>query len=372
MNSNGDILATKDGGGSWQKQFHSDDYLRCVGFANLSRGWVGTLGRRRPGRLYQTRDGGKIWDEVKNLPAVRPPLICGLCVVNESVIYASGTNEPTSTPPAMIKSTDGGETWTGWDMTEHATILIDNFFSSPTEGWVVGGKSDKPNPTRDDLKPVVLHTQDGGKTWTNRIPDVQGFPFGEWGWKIQFLNEKVGFVSLENLKEAAILKTTDGGQTWVRLPVNDPQHNANLEGIGFVDEEHGWVGGWGTADFTGGFSSATSDGGRNWRDANEIGRFLNRFRFFGNPVTLGYSSGRTVYKYSSAPIPLAAFAIAQPTEILDTNELVEVSGPIEIAYTVPGAPGASRSISGIVSACMPACCWKRRTLALAGTRRPGI
>jgi photosystem II stability/assembly factor-like uncharacterized protein len=341
VNSNGDILATENGGGTWQKQFHSDDYLRCVGFANRSAGWVGTLGRRRrPGRLYRTRDGGKTWDEVRNLPQVRPPLICGLCVVNDSVIYASGTNEPTSTPPAMIKSTDGGETWTGWDMTEHATILIDTFFSSPTEGWVVGGKADKPNPTRDDIKPVVLHTRDGGETWTNRIPDVEGFPFGEWGWKIQFLNEKVGFVALENFTQAAILKTTDGGCTWVRLPVNDPQRNANLEGIGFVDEEHGWVGGWGDANFAGGFSSATSDGGGNWRDANEIGRFINRFRFFGNPVTVGYSSGRTVYKYSSAPVPLAAAAMAPPTELLDTNELVEVSGPIEIAYTVP--EGASR------------------------------
>ena len=80
---------------------------------------------------------------------------------------------------------------------------------------------------------------------SNRIPDVQEFPFGEWGWKIQFLNEEVGFVSLENFTQGAILKTMDGGLTWKRLPINDPQHNANLEGIGFVDEQHGWVGGWG-------------------------------------------------------------------------------------------------------------------------------
>lgn len=343
VNSNGDILATRDGGASWQRQLHSDDYLRCVAFANRSIGWVGTLGQRnRPGRLYHTRDGGQRWEEVQNLPEVRPPFICGLYVVDESVIYASGTNDPAITPPAMIKSTDGGRTWTGWDMSEHATILIDTYFSSPTEGWVVGGKANVPNPTRDDVKPVVLHTQDGGRTWTNRVADVQGFPFGEWGWKIQFLNEKIGFVSLENFTAGAILKTTDGGRTWVRLPINDPQHNANLEGVGFIDESQGWVGGWGNASFTGGFSSATQDGGLNWQDANQIGRFINRFRFLGNPVTVGYSSGRTVYKYSAAPVALAAAAIAQPTRILDSNEPLDASGPVEIAYTVPEGAGAIR------------------------------
>jgi photosystem II stability/assembly factor-like uncharacterized protein len=47
------------------------------------------------------------------------------------------------------------------------------------------------------------------------------------------MNETVGFVSLENFKAGAILKTTDGGKNWTRRPINDQQQNANLEGIGF-------------------------------------------------------------------------------------------------------------------------------------------
>ena len=123
------------------------------------------------------------------------------------------------------------------------------------------------------------------------------------GGEIQFLDSKTGFVSLENFRAAAILKTSDGGQTWMRLPVNDPQGNVNLEGIGFVDEQRGWVGGWGPGGFGGGgspqgFSSATTDAGVTWSNANEIGLFINRFRFFGSPVNVGYASGDTVYKYS--------------------------------------------------------------------------
>ena len=152
----------------------------------------------------------------------------------------------------------------------------------------------------------MLFTEDGGETWVNRVADLQNqFPPGEWGWKIQFLNDQVGFVSLENFHQGAILKTTDGGLTWTRHVVNDPQQNANLEGIGFVDENHGWVGGWGDADFERRSSSETFDGGLTWRDANEIGTAINRFRFFGNPVTVGYASGETVYQYSSEPVPAA-------------------------------------------------------------------
>ena len=239
----------------------------------------------------------------------------------------------------MIKSVDGGETWTGWEMREHAHLLVDTFFTSPERGWVVGGKADVPNPSRSQVKPVVLFTEDGGQTWVNRIANLQNeLPLGEWGWKIQFLNDSVGFVSLENFTAGAILKTTDGGLNWERKPVNDPQNNANLEGIGFIDERRGWVGGWGSQDFTAGFSSATTDGGENWQNANEIGRFINRFRFFGNPVSIGYASGRTVYKYSSEPVaPDSLRLTEQPTtKILDSNEPERCAADsVEIIYTVP-------------------------------------
>ena len=149
-----------------------------------------------------------------------------------------------------------------------ADLLIDCYFTSPSRGWVVGGQTNQPNPTRLNVKPVVLLTEDGGQTWVNRVANIQDqFPLGEWGWKIQFLNDQLGFVSLENFSDAAILKTTDGGQTWKRLKVNDPQGNVNLEGIGFIDEQRGWVGGWGPGGFGSesplpqGFSSATS---RRW------------------------------------------------------------------------------------------------------------
>lgn len=343
VSSDGKVLKTDDGGASWQPQFHTPGvWLRCVAFSDERTGWVGTTDPAT--RLFRTRDGGQNWEPVGGLPAVAP-FTCGLSVVNESVIYGAGTNEPgringgnVANIPGVIKSTDGGETWTGFDMSEHANLLVDIYFPEPDRGWVVGGKADVPNPTtRGRVRPVVLFTENGGQTWTNLLADMQAdLPLGEWGWKIFFVNDQVGYVSLENLDDGAVLKTTDGGRTWARKPVNDQQGNANLEGIGFIDEDNGWVGGWGDRFFQGGFSSATADGAESWRDANEIGRFINRFRFIGNPVSVGYASGDTIYKYSSEPVPTPLALAATPSRRFteEEEELVETEPPVEIAFTV--------------------------------------
>lgn len=336
VNSNGQIIKTTDGGDTWEQQFQDNIYLRCISFASPLKGWAGTLTAGK--RLYSTADGGQNWQLIDNiLPALAPSAICGLSVVNESVVYGSGTNYP-DRPPRMVKTVDGGATWTAWDMSEYATLLIDNYFINENCGWVVGGKADRSitNPSRNSVIPVVLYTEDGGKTWVNRVADISSsFPLGEWGWKIQFLNEKVGFVSLENFNQGAILKTTDGGKAWTRIRINDDQGNVNLEGVGFVDENLGWVGGWGSADFKGGFSSETNDGGENWQDANQIGQFINRFRFFGNPVTVGYASGKTVYKYSAAPVIAPLVERVAPLSFLATNASAKFYQSVNIEYTLP-------------------------------------
>jgi hypothetical protein len=336
VNSNGQILRTDDGGDSWAVQrLLRGVYLRCIGFANPEVGWVGTLS---PGRkLFHTTDGGATWGPVTGLPADAPARVCGLSVVDEQVMYGSGTNFPTDIP-RMLKTTDGGRSWSAWDMRPHASILIDTHFEDPLRGWVVGGKAEvsNPNPTRDDVKAVVLRTEDGGATWVDRTAAIKAsLPLGEWGWKIQFLDDRVGFVSLESFTAGAILKTMDGGATWKRLPINDQQGNVDLEGVGFVDETHGWVGGWGTADFTGGFSSETHDGGETWRDANEIGKFINRFRFFGNPVTVGYASGLTVYKYTSEPASPTRHAVAAPPLLLDAQGPHTATRPLTVEFKMP-------------------------------------
>jgi photosystem II stability/assembly factor-like uncharacterized protein len=311
VNSDGNIIKTENGGGSWVNQ-HSDSevYLRCVGFAGTQRGWVGSISDIR--RLFATTDGTH-WNLVENLPPT-PNKVCGLSVVDEQVVYGSGTNDPRDRP-AVLKTVDGGANWTSIDMAAHASLLVDIHFATRERGWVVGGRGVPANPgqpvSRRMVQPVMLFTEDGGASWTDLVPDKTGFPHGEWGWKIFFVDDRVIVVSLENFSAGAILKSADGGKTWRRLPINDQKHNTNLEGVGFISENVGWVGGWGDPNFTSGLTSATNDGGQNWSDATDVvGRFINRFRFFGSPVTIGYASGDTVYKYSAEPVPPPPVAAA--------------------------------------------------------------
>jgi photosystem II stability/assembly factor-like uncharacterized protein len=350
VNSNGQILHTTDGGLQWDLQFQppaslSNVWMRSIGFASDTRGWVGTTAG--DAQLFETSDGGATWSAVTDLPADAPAKVCGISVVNESVIYASGTNEPSDTPRIM-KTVDGGRTWQVREMTTHASILIDCYFTGPDTGWVVGGRKQPVTPgerqcttnrPRQEIKPVVLRTEDGGETWTNRLAGMeQQFPLGEWGWKIYFLDDQVGFVSLENFCEGAILKTTDGGQTWTRLSIDDEKQNANLEGLGFVDENHGWVGGWGPTAFRG-LSSETNDGGQTWTtvDWGEApkGEFLNRFRFVGSAPVVGYASGDTVYKYSTEPAPPAPKAVPPPALFTAPGPRATNQAATEIELTVP-------------------------------------
>jgi hypothetical protein len=286
-------------------------------------------------RLYHTTDGGANWNRVENLPQGAPGRICGLSVVDENTVFASGTNNPDE-PSAVVKTADGGETWTAIDLGTEAAILVDIHFRDRNEGWVVGGadvvKHPDRDPVRDDVIPVVLHTTDGGETWEDVVAPIrQQFPRGEWGWKIQVLDEKTMFVALENDRDGAILRSDDGGKTWRRLPINDRQRNANLEGIGFLDGDRGWVGGWGDLTFRRGSTSATSDGGLNWDNANEDGLFrINRFRFIGNPVRVGYACGDTVYKFTDqAPAPeLRAMVPETNATILEGRASVTI--PFEV------------------------------------------
>jgi hypothetical protein len=282
-------------------------------------------------------------------------------VVNEKVIYGAGTNDPNLPGPGFVKSTDGGATWTHTDLKQHADNLIDVHFFDEKTGWIVGGKNDPSCPTikpgedptyaqYKQLKPVVLKTTDGGATWVNKAAGVTDFGCGEWGWKIQWLDAKTGFVSLESFATAAILKTTDGGETWARIPIVDSSGksiNIDLEGVGFIDAESGWVGGWGNG-FEGLLNSMTVDGGKTWTaqnnnpvDPNTEQRIkINRYRFLGNPISTGYCSGAQVYK-RAAPVALesvaatAKIAAPRPAGLALSYSSYVSRRSVEISYILP-------------------------------------
>lgn len=391
VNSSGYVCKTEDGGNWWQQKFFlapnlpSMPYLRSMSWANRQIGWIGAVTGiggddlktpvpiTAPSQyirtlLHQTTDGGETWKPVENLPEGTPAGICGFHAVNERVAYGSGTNDPGLPGPGIIKTTDNGASWELIDMREYASNLIDIYFFDEDNGFVVGGLNDESycpyNPPEpggaypaprlsrySQVRPVILRTRDGGKSWINTTANINDFECGEWGWKIQFLNETHGFVALENFRDASILVTTDGGNSWVKKHVANDQNpaspaiNNDLEGIGFLNERQGWVGGWGfgnvDASVNGLENSYTEDGGETWipqnhspDDPNSDPRYrINRYRFvkdIAGDLTTGYCSGQQVFKLNMGGGKKTAFAAR-------THGLSAAMGRVEPANSTHGS-----------------------------------
>lgn len=301
VNGGGQIWKTMDGGGSWALQFVAGVFLRSVGFVDSTTGWAGVLQNDTTKILYQTTDGGVTWSLVTNIPSPRPRGICGISIVNDSVIYASG---PYYGPARVIKTTDRGASWTSIDLSTYAWGLVDCFFFNPDSGFVVGNIGT--GIGSDTTYARVLFTSDGGATWSIRY---SGSRPSERCWKIQFLTGTTGYVSIEKFSSGGVyyLKTTDGGVTWSdELFLNTPYH---VQGIGFISDSVGWLGGWG------GDTYETTDTGASWHLAG-FGQIVNRFRLLGD--TLAYAVGQTVYKYSvDSIIPAWAVKASGTTNILN-------------------------------------------------------
>ena len=266
-NGDGEIHRTTDGGETWMLLTTADGG-RSIGFADSLNGWLGSL-VGLSGALLMTSDGGFSWNGVTNVSGPPPESVCGISVVNDSVIYASGGWYGV---PRVLKTTDRGANWASFGLDSLAGGLVDCYFFTPDSGIVVGS-------TGDGLigQALILFTSDGGNTWSTSFLGPRDY---ETCWKISFPSAQVGYVSIEsgNLSGPVyFLRTSDRGATWSeKMFLGD---HFDEQGIGFVTDSLGWIGGWTGPTY------ATTDGGDTWTQTGP-GTNVNRFRFLGD--SLGY------------------------------------------------------------------------------------
>jgi len=164
--------------------------------------------------VYHTQDGGETWKRQKlNLPRIYTEGFSDVYFVDRNTGWVIGNRR------VILGTTDGGETWkyltensnkrheetygqrnpTG-DEPLHTFMLYDLSFPDPRNGWIAG-----------DLG-VILHTSNGGKTWSHQ----RGGPRLHAGGDslilgIHFINNRLGWAVGE---AGTILHTTNGGVTW--------------------------------------------------------------------------------------------------------------------------------------------------------------
>ncbi|MDC8002552.1 YCF48-related protein [Aureisphaera galaxeae] len=292
----GQVLHTADGGENWTQQyFNSDYYFRSVEFYNDQIGFAGTLANGNPSAsLLKTIDGGQTWVDITNSLPNNVPGICGISMVDENTIYITGVFFGSA---YVMKSTDQGQSWSYASLASLCNGLVDIHFVDENNGFAVGQSAQGTG-----LRAIIIGTTDGGDTWNElAIADH----VNQRAWKIQMLNEIVFYASIEEFEPSPqYFKSVDGGQSWGLQTVETTNTSGTMQGIGFLNEDLGWIGGFGELFYE------TQDAGQTWEYLPTIGQSFNRFYRVNN--TLMFGSGVNVYRYSDPTLGVEDFTIPKP------------------------------------------------------------
>jgi photosystem II stability/assembly factor-like uncharacterized protein len=296
----GNLYRTDDGGQNWRLVWSKPGtFIRSLGFIDAQHGFLGNLGAGLAGitdatPLYETLDGGQTWSPAKIGDAVIPG-VCSIDILKSRSIHEGDVSERiyihaagrANGPAKLLRSENGGATWTLIDLSSRAGMILDVKFLDPNVGFVFAAT----NGDISQSNGLILKTTDGGRTWRDVYRSKR---LNEILWKGSFVNNRVGYATVQNDDEQnaqqRIVKTVDGGEHWSELPLVVNKSAEEL-GIGFVSPEKGWVG---TA--AGGFE--TRNGGKTWSPST-LAPKANKIRTRaadGTPMIYAIGSEVQVYR----------------------------------------------------------------------------
>lgn len=215
----GCVIRTVDGGETWTELPGLENaWVSGVHFINAQRGFV--AGSRIGMLLAVTDDGGNTWRSiVDRVPEeARSIGLRAVHFLDENVGIACGSDG------LIIRTTDGGETWSRSESGTSGAWLKSISFPTKTTGYIAGTHS------------VVLRTNDGGATWRNLPVPVLAKLNG-----IAFISPERGIVAGA---EGELFYTIDGATTWHELPrmkTNLTNATAASNGVIWVTTEAGDV-----------------------------------------------------------------------------------------------------------------------------------
>ena len=257
-NSNSEVLYSTNGGKKWDRTIIQlqIDCETCsntadLAFLNNNEGWAVINGLfTSTSWVWHSVDGGKTW---QSLNVVNTGPLTGIAIVDATTLVAvSGTSDLifrstnagvtwTAVPhPSggawfgavrfvpgtqtgwtvgeggkILKSTDGGATWTLQRDASHPLNLLDVSFADLNNGWAVGGEQ--------------LHTTDGGATWVKQNPGLSV------SFSVYAVSPTAAWIG--GIQDLA--RTLDGGTTWT---IEQPSNTAWFC-LNFLDANNGWAGG---------------------------------------------------------------------------------------------------------------------------------
>ncbi|MCU0469641.1 MAG: YCF48-related protein [Arcicella sp.] len=225
------ILKTTNGGLNWT--LYNNNWsgltLSKLHFKDVNTGIILT----NDGRSLSTTNGGVAWNLNTN------PIESNINSWQfNKLMYIPNTNNILlayringSSTAKLTKSTDNGATWTVMSLpnVSYLSSVYDISFANSSDGWLVGYEYDK----------LLLKTTDGGNTWTRLNPVMSSGNY----IKTDFVSSQIGYVMGfdGSTYTHKIYKTKDGGSTWnvFRVIENDYTNTLNLK-LDFMSEDNGW------------------------------------------------------------------------------------------------------------------------------------
>ena len=195
------IEHSTDGGATWTpQQSGTDADLWSVSFVDSLHGWAvgGQPTNTAPGVILRTGDGGATWSDITPV---------GLKETLSNASFVNATHGWIGTADGhVLKTVDGGATWQTLTLAGAAKDYDTVDFVDASHGWASAAKG------------LVLRTANGGRTWVaSRLPR-----FGRYSTIVQlaFVDRFDGWALVQNdWGESFLLATNDGGRSWRPLPI---------------------------------------------------------------------------------------------------------------------------------------------------------
>lgn len=252
-----DVFLVTDTGGSGGGFGRGDPHhhLSDIAFWDGKYGWACGYGG-----VFKSDDGGLTWQRAKPQKGERGGAWIRLGLTGPRDIWLLEGEHPGGPGRAWLwHSTDDGHNWQEVAPGKMPGYL--DFYCQDDVIWVLGGWIVPPGTP-------VLNSSDGGRTW--RAVDFQGLLTQAWrvalpadhqlgsGYAVYVL----GLGIMGEKWQARLVKSIDGGRTWVHLPLPGDLRDQDFWNFGqiyFPTTQIGWLG------LDHGRLLYTHDGGQTWQ-----------------------------------------------------------------------------------------------------------
>lgn len=284
------IFITRDLGISWDIQVDLlQPWTKAIAFADQSIGVAVGV----EGRIRRTTDAGALWQEINSGFTEN---LNDICFSDPTNGYIVGGNAGTGATQLILKSTNGGSSWSS-QLNQSGQPLYGVTFLNSSIGFAVGAQG------------TILKTTNAGVSW-NVVPSPVVRDFNA----VEFTDPLNGFIvggkfSADSIR--TILSTSDGGQTWT---VALDEAGGWLTDIDFIDSNNGYaVGDVGTV-------LRTTNAGANWTGINLPGASSSdRFQAVEmtsstSGIIVGYWGVTYILQNFPMPLVQTLSAVVQPSQ----------------------------------------------------------